>query len=67
MTFVQWIGNDGGWKTGSVVEIAGKVVTRLVERECPGFFTKVYLVKHDHTSKLEFVYPTLLIVRPGQG
>ena len=65
MKLVQWIGKDGGWKTGEVVELAtGYDFTGPcpVTRSRNGF--ELSLVRHSHTGELEFVFEGILNPRP---
>lgn len=54
MKYVQWIGKDGGWKTGEIVVIDGAKIQTF----------KTTLVKHSHTGELEFVEESKLERRP---
>lgn len=48
---VKWIGEDGGWKVGTLAYVDGF----LPWRTTPGALTVDYLVQHQHTGKLGWV------------
>ena len=62
---VQWVGEDGGWKTGERVMLrtfpGTTTLYPVVRSTLRGTFV---LIKHSHTGKLEFVDEMQLEARP---